>query len=369
MQKKQQVAIIDVGSSKITAVVAERGINKTFLFKGRFEYPYEGYADGAFFEEEALSVILRRAVSEIRKSSGDKISTVYVGVPGAFTSVMIKDSQISFDNKKKIKDEDVDALFDAAFVLTSEKYALINRSAIVYELDDYRRLASPIGETSGILKGKLSFILCDKYFIEKVVPPISSAGIKNVECVSVSLAEALYLIDDETRDRISLMLDVGYISSTLSLVQGDGIIMEKSFQFGGGYLTAAISEKFGIDFDSAEKLKRKINLCSNSDSEYDVIDCENGSYYSYREAKDAVITALDSLCESIDECLESLPYTLPSYVPLLVTGGGIPYLRGAKEHISSRLGIEVRTIASSVPLKNKPDESSVLSLLDLALEQ
>lgn len=367
-KKKKQVAIIDVGSSKITAVVAERGVNKTFLFKGRFEYFYEGFADGVFFEEDKLSSILKKAVLDLKKTVGDKLSTVYVGVPGAFTQVLVKDSQISFDGKKKIKEDDATALFDSAFILPSERYVLINRSAIVYELDDFRRLASPVGATSGILKGKLSFILCDKYFIDKVVPPISDMGIKDVECVSVSLAQALYLIDDESRDRVSVLLDIGHITSTLSVVQGDGIVMEKNFQFGGGYITAAIAEKFGISFDAAEKLKGKINL-SSADGSYGVIASETGEYYPESEIKECIVRALDSLCESIDDYLESAPYSLPSYVPILLTGSGISFLRGAKEHVSGRIGIDVRIVAPSVPLKNSPKESSVLSLLNLALEQ
>ena len=49
MQKKQ-VAVLEVGSSRLTAVVGERGINKTFVIKGRFSYPYEGYEGGCFFD-------------------------------------------------------------------------------------------------------------------------------------------------------------------------------------------------------------------------------------------------------------------------------------------------------------------------------
>ena len=47
---KKQVAIIDVGSSEIRAVVAERGVNNTFIIKGKSTFSYEGYADSTFFD-------------------------------------------------------------------------------------------------------------------------------------------------------------------------------------------------------------------------------------------------------------------------------------------------------------------------------
>lgn len=369
MQKKQ-VAVLDFGSSKITAIVGERGINKTFIIKGTYSFDYDGFEDGTFFDVDSLKDAISSAVEAVKKAYTDKLETVYVGVPGDFTQVVVRESQISFSKKKKIAGEDVDTLFDSAFVTKTDKQTLINRSAIVYELDDFRRLANPIGAVSGILKGKLSFVLCSNYFINIVSPVITNAGIPNVEFVSTSLAQALYLVEAEVRDRIAVICDVGYITTTLMIIQGDGILFQKNFPFGGGYITADITEKFQIDFNSAENLKRKINLsCQPSSDEYDLIDGEDGKYYSVEEIKDSVKASLDVLCEKISSALEESGYILPDYVSLMITGGGIAYIRGAKEHVSGRLNTVVEIIAPNVPLMDKPIESSKLALLDLALEQ
>lgn len=367
MQKKQ-VAVLEVGSSRLTAVVGERGINKTFVIKGRFSYPYEGYEGGCFFDLARFSGLITRLVEDI-KSASYGIDTVYVGVPGGFTEVIVKDSQISFSRKKKIQEEDLDSLFDAAFIMSSNKYTLINRSAIVYELDDSRRLANPVGFLSEILKGKLSFVVCSNYFIDSVVPVIK-AGIPNVECVSTSLAEALYLVDAEDRDRIAVIADIGYIATTLFIVRGDGITFQRSFSYGGGYITAALTDKFDMDFDDAEKLKNKVNLSSVSrGGEHDLIADEKGTYYGVDEVKATIFGSLDVLCESISDAVEESGLKIPDYVPLMITGGGISYLRGAKEHVSGRLAMAVEVIAPNVPMMDKPTESAILSLMDLALEQ
>ncbi len=369
MQKKH-VAVIDVGSSKITAVIGERGVNQTFIIKGRCSYDYDGFEDGLFFDTQKLRQVLLSTANYILKGTHGKIDTVYVGVPGDFTEVFIKDSQISFAKKKKITEEDVDALFDAAFVMTTKKYTLINRSAIVYELDDFRRLANPVGAVSEILSGKLSFVVCTNYFIEIVKQTLVNAGFANVECVSSSLAQALYLVDAETRDRIAVIADIGYITTTFSIIQGDGILYQKSFAYGGGYITAGLVEKYSIAFDVAEKIKRKVNLsCISSGSTFDVIDGENGEYYPVNEVKSIVKDSLDVLCENLANAFDESGFVIPDYVQLSITGGGISYIRGAKEHVSNRLGMPVEIIVPKVPLMDKPLESTVLSLLDLALEQ
>ena len=369
MQKKQ-VAVIDVGSSKITAVIGERGTNKTFIIKGRYSCEYEGFEDGAFYDQNGFKSALGYVVNEIKKNLLGNVQTIYVGVPGDFTKVFMKDSQISFAKKKKIAEEDVDTLFDAAFVMTNPSYTLINRSAIVYELDDFRRLANPVGATSEILNGKLSFVVCSNYFIDAVNSVLEQSGIDNVEFVSASLARALYLIDAESRDRIAVLADVGYITTTVTVIQGDGLVCQHTFPYGGGYITAAIVEKFSIPFEVAETLKRKVNLsCITSTSSFDVLDGEDGQFYPINEVKNAVLSSLDVLCEQLSDYLENSGFVLPEYVPLSITGGGITYIRGAKEHLSSRLGMAVEVVTPKVPLMDKPTESTLLSLLDLALEQ
>lgn len=363
--QKRHVAVLDVGSSAITAAVGERGINKTFIIKARKEFLYDGFTGVEFLDVEGLKRAINSACAYI-SGSVSGADYIYVGVPSAFTRTEVKESQISFARKKRILDEDVDALFDAAFLVSSAKNTLINRSAVAYELGDGRRLANPVGECSEILKGKLSFITCSNYFTGIFRSALRAAGFKNVEFVSQSLAEAMYLLDAESRDRIAIILDVGYITTTFSLIQGDGIIFQKTFDYGGGYLTAALTGRFSVDFDEAEAIKRRINLSRISAGESEIIAVGKGNYDA-ESARSVIRASLDVLCEEIAECMENSGYVIPDYVPITLTGGGILYIRGAKEHVSSRLGMVVEEVSPKIPLGFKPNEASLYSLLDLTL--
>ena len=364
--QKNQVAVLDVGSSKITALIGEKGINKTFIIKARKDFLYDGFMDGAFLNNENVKSVVIAATEFLMNSLGG-IETIYVGVPGAFLNVVVKEGQISFPKKKKITEEDVDLLFDSAFVLPSQKYTLINRSAIVYELNDYQRLANPVGKTSELLKGKLSFFLCDNYFIEIIRSSVSVVKPVNIELVSVPLAEAMYLLNAEERDRIAIIVDVGYISSTFALIQGDGILYQNSFDYGGGFITAAITKRLDIDFDIAEQLKRKINLCHSLGGK-ELIEDSEGRLYNAEILRETILMNLDDLCEKVSESMENSGYVIPEYVPILVTGGGISYLRGAKERLANRLCSSISIIAPNIPLSDKPSDSSLFSVLDLIFE-
>ena len=175
----------------------------------------------------------------------------------------------------------------------------------------------------------------------------------------------MYLLDSNTRDRVAMMLDVGYISTTFTLIQGDGILYQKSFSFGGGYVTAAITEEMDIEFKEAEELKRKVNIARNYEKDFDLISLDDGKYFNAQKLSELVKLCLDELCENLTNAIEDSGYVIPEYVPLFITGGGVNFIRGAKQHIASRVGIACEYLAPTVPLMDKPTDSSVLSLLSL----
>ena len=371
MMKKETAMIIDVGSSKITSLIGESGVNKTFIVRGRKDFAYEGFCDGEFFDVNSLKQAINDAVENLTQNAGERVKTVFVSVPAEFTMVVRRDYQITFPKRKKVTEEDVNRLFDEAFTEDTDSYTLINRSSILFELDDFRRFADPVGETSETLKGRLSFVLCKNYFIEKFTPELKKAGIDKIEYVSSALAEGLFLIEPEIRDRVAILIDVGYITSSFLVVQGDGIVYQRAFSYGGGYITAALSDEFNVEFDTAETLKRKINICTevSEGDNYEVTEGEEGYFFPAEKVNGMTVEFLDNICSEIEKSIVLSKLNIPDYIPVYITGGGISYMRGAKEHISKRINMNVEVIGPSVPLFDKPINSSCFAVLDLALSQ
>ena len=46
---KDSVAVLEIGSQKITCIIGQRGVNGTFLIKSLAECEYEGFSDAHFF--------------------------------------------------------------------------------------------------------------------------------------------------------------------------------------------------------------------------------------------------------------------------------------------------------------------------------
>ena len=366
---QQDTAVLDFGSEKINALIGERGVNGTIRVKGMGVCNYAGFLDGEFLAPEMLGESIRAALSEASVSAGTRITRVYVGVPGEFSSVVCKEVSTTLNRKRKVKDADVFNLMSAGDNF-DEKYEVINIQPVYYTLDNNLRVLSPLGAVSAKLGGVLSYIMAEKTFTDEVRKILTAMGIPSVEFVSSVLAESLILFNEDKRDGTAVLVDVGYLTTSVAIVKGDGLLSLRSFSQGGGHITGDLATVLQIPFSDAELLKRKVIL-SIEPSEEDIyeINGKNGiKTFSAQLVNEIVSYRISVIARTISKCLSTCEYEYPSYIPYSLTGGGIAFMRGAKDAIANTVGREVEVVVPPYPQINKPNLSSAWGLLDMAIK-
>ena len=119
----------------------------------------------------------------------------------------------------------------------------------------------------------------------------------------------------------------------------------------------------------AETLKRKINLGHDRkdlNGVYRIYRGDDSIEISIQKANAAVRSSLDILAEKVDDALKECA-DLPDNGVFSLTGGGISFIRGGKEYLSSRIGYGLNVLAPRVPFMSKPDEAAFFGATDLAL--
>ena len=195
-------------------------------------------------------------------------------------------------------------------------------------------------------------------------------GIRQTYYISSCLAECLHLFEPQIRDRYVLLVDCGYITTNVILSRGDGLLYLSNFSMGGGYITADLSQALKIGFSVAENLKRKavISWNANKDDTYEVQNKEFISSYSAKDTNQIVRERLDLIAKYIERALANCVYDFPEYIPLYLTGGGVNYIKGAKDYLTKRLGRRIELVKPNIPHISRPDTSSEIGLLDVAID-
>ncbi len=366
---KRSVAVLEIGSKNVTCVIAQRGVNGTFIIKSVAEKKYDGFDGGKFFSKKSVSEAIMSVISETSKNVRMRISDLYVGVPGEFSTVRTQNHTLAFNRKKRIGEKEIRELYNWFTLDKSSDYVITDVSAIYFELDDSRRVLHPQGAKTYKLTGYLSYMLCTKEFQHIVGNTCRTVGVKNIHYISESLAECDYLLNEQQKEYPRVLIDCGYLTTNVCVAYGGGVLFQKAFSYGGGYITASLIDAFDIGLDFAEKLKRTINLGFDvkSTEKYTVTLNDDFIVVPIEKANLTARACLDELAGQISNLLTEWHIECDRNVPAALTGGGISYMRGAKELLASRLDSGIFIVVPPVPAMNLPDKSACLSLLDRAL--
>ena len=366
---KKSVAILDIRSLEVSAVVGERGVNNTFIIKSKYSCAYDGYAEGEMIDENSFLSAVNDVVKSTIASLGG-IKTFYIGVPAEFTKIVQSEKIISFPSAKKITFDDCEYLADMAMPGDAKDYRTIRHSCMYYVLSDKRKLVDPVGMVSDSLMGRFSFYQCSKRFINSITGAFKKISSSiDIELIPSVYAEAVYLIPPEQRDECAVLFDLGYISSSYSVVCGNGIAFCEAFSLGIGHLAVYLMNELDVPYEVALALLGKINLNAKETLGGSIELMYEGKNYKYSAIvlRDKVREGLDGICETIEECIQGFKEKNLDSKPMFITGESVKTIRGTVEHISNRLVKNIEVIAPQVPYYDKPQYSSVLSLLDTAL--
>lgn len=368
--RTNSVAVLDVRSSEITALVGERGVNNTFIIKSKYVCAYDGYAEGELLDVKSFTSALREAVKSTISAS-DGVKDFFVGVPGEFLKLVCTDKAISFKSAKKINRSDCETLIEMSIPEPSAGWKIIRHSCPYFILSDKRKITDPVGAVSDSLQGKCCFYECNTAFIGCVKDVFANfKSVETVKFIPMNYAEAMYLLDEEIRGDCAVLFDLGYISSTYSVVCGNGLLFSESFSLGVGHLAFYLSTELDIPFSVASEFLSKVNLNAKEKLATEEEVTYDGKTYVFAtsELRNLIREGLDGICETIEECRQSFIGRNISGKPLYVTGENIQTVRGTVDHISGRLEKTVEIVAPKIPYYDKPRFSSVLSLLDTALK-
>ncbi len=371
---KTQIAAIEFGTSKIVTVIAQSGGMDRLDIIGSGTVPYDGYSEGDWNTPGQMIQRVRDSIAAAELEANSKIKEIYVGVPGEYIHVRACETEVELPDGM-VDEAAINAVQDAAadkLNISAEGGLVMHRTPSWFIVDDGKKTMTPGGRGTR-LRAMTTFIIADPQFIEDVTEMIGRQNITILGFLSCSLGESLLVLSLEERDRAAMLIDVGYLNTEISVVEGDAIIYHAILPRGGGHITADLATKLRIPMRAAEQIKRGYvfnpdEFDANSFSEvYD----ERGRRMTF--PRDQVSKIVE---ESFGELAGMIDMTLRNDAePLLgkksqvfLTGGGIALMRGAREALSARINRPVKVSAAKSSKLNSPVFSASLGLADLVFD-
>lgn len=369
---RSTISVIDFGTSKIVALIAEVGTKQRCDIIGAGTTPYDGFSNARWNNLGQVNEAMATAIANAEEQARASVKSIYIGVPGQFSKVYSFEVKTDLQGASpKVTSRDIEALF----ALADEQVqgipgTPIHRSPAWFVVDDGKKTLEPLNQHGNELRAMISFVVADTFFIEDVTNRLLAIGKSAAGFFSTSMGEAMLFISETDRDRTALLIDVGYLNTEVMAVEGDAIIFHKTLPIGGGHISADLAYGLEVPLDSAEQIKRSFEFGPGTTKTSFDVTLSNGAAQtlSLDKVSEILLPRADELCEAIIQSVKDSSVRLGNWSPVYLTGGGLAINKGGREYLSEKMERPVRELPRKAVKLSSPIYSSSLGLLDLIID-
>ncbi|MFL6622616.1 MAG: cell division protein FtsA [Sulfurifustaceae bacterium] len=260
MAKKDDARLVvglDIGTSKVLAIVGEVGATGDVEIIGVGHHPSRGMKRGVVVNIESTVQSIQRAVEEAELMAGCQIHSVYAGIAGShiasFNShgiVAIKDKEVGIG--------DVERVLEAARALaipTDQKLLHILPQEFIIDKQDGIR--EPIGMSGVRLEAKVHIVTGAVSAAQNIVKCVRRCGLEVDDLILEQLASSVATLTEDEKELGVCLIDIGGGTTDISVFTEGAIRHTAVIPIAGDQVTNDIAIALRTPTQYAEELKQK----------------------------------------------------------------------------------------------------------------
>lgn len=257
MSEQRIVVGLDLGSHRVTALVAELGGRGGLRVLGLGTVPSQGIRKGVIVGFEPAVEAVREAVAEAERASGLVIRAAFPNVSGEhFRAIPSEGVHAKEGREREITPEDVEQVIRVARSLQLPPgYRILHTLPVDFILDGRSGIKDPVGMDGVRLQAEVLLFMGEGSVLENTAKVVEKAGLSVEGLVFSPLATAMAALTESEREEGVVLIDIGS-GTTEVLVVADGAARHAEvLPLGGGNVTRDLSIGLGLSLTDAERLK------------------------------------------------------------------------------------------------------------------
>lgn len=264
--KEKHFLSLDIGSSKVCALIGELKENDTIAIIGYGEIDSDGVQKGVIVSIEKAVKCIKKALEEAEIMAGTSLEKAYVGISGSHIRGFNSRAMITISSKgRAIVREDINRVLEAAKKITipQDKHLLhvIPQEFIV---DDQKNIADPLGMICTKLEVYVHLVTCSSIVLRNLIECVNRAGIPKVVPVLEQLAASAAVLKEEEKNLGVALIDIGGGTSSLAVFDNGSLWHTFVLPIGGILFTSDLAVGLRTPIAEAEKIKKKYGSVSPS---------------------------------------------------------------------------------------------------------
>jgi cell division protein FtsA len=248
---------LEIGTSKICAVVGEQNADGTLNIVGLGQSPARGMRKGEIVDAALAEECVRNAIVEAEQMADVEIRSVYLGVTGGHLR--------GFNNRgvhpvvsadREISDDDVsDVIKNAKAINLPAENTVVHAVRQHFLVDGHDGITNPVGMLGARLEVDMHVVHGNTNRLQNSVRLVKGLQLEVEEIVFNGLASSLALLTSEQKELGALVIDIGG-GTTDYVVYADGVIKHTGvLALGGDHVSNDLGHGLKVQLSRAEKLK------------------------------------------------------------------------------------------------------------------
>ena len=366
------VLAIDIGSTKICAVIAEVSGDDIQII-GHGIAKSQGVKKGIITNIELASKSIRKALNDARRIAGNNISTATVSISNAYAKSMSSTGVVNIP-QKDISTKEINRLMETALYNANipNEYEVIHVLPYNFRVDEQDFIEDPYGMNASRLEVDANIILTQKTSLSNLKKTVRSAGLEIEGIVLNSYASSIAVLQDDEKELGVALIDMGGQTSNLIIHVGNSIRYNTFLGVGSNHITNDLSMALHTPLQIAENVKiRHGDLVNGSHEiiELPVIgDEESRNSISLEMVHNVIMARVEESLSILANAIEKSALGEQIGAGVVLTGG-MTKLKGIRELAQAifrnapiRIGYP-KQIAGLIDELKDPSFSTVIGLL------
>ncbi|MDP4224492.1 MAG: cell division protein FtsA [Bacteroidota bacterium] len=350
-RKEQYVAAIDIGTTKIVAIVGTRNENGKIEILGLSKAPSKGVKRGVVLNIEDTVNAIQTTVDDVQKRSGILFSEVFVGIAGQHIKSLKTRGYIMRDDfEEEIKKEEVFKLIEDMYKIHVDiGEEIIHVIPQIFIIDNETGIKSPIGICGRRLEANFHIVIGQVAAAKNIEKCIRKADMSVKDMILEPLASADAVLTDDEKEAGVVLVDIGGGTTDLAVYYDNIIRHTAVIPFGGNVITKDIKEGCAILDRHAEQLKIQYGSALGDIAPDDKvvsipgISGRNPKEISFKSLAYIIQSRMEEIIDIVNFEIQNSGYADKLAAGIVITGGGamlkhLPQLMKFKTAMDVRIG-------------------------------
>lgn len=246
---------LDIGTSKIVAIVGELKEDGTVEVVGIGSHPSRGLKRGVVVDIESTEQSIQRAIGEAELMSGCEINSVYAGITGNHIRSLNSRGVVGIKDRE-VSEGDVDRVLDSArAVNVSADQQIIHVLPQEYIIDEQDGIRQPIGMAGVRMEVLVHVVTAARAAVQNITKCVQRCGLVTDDLILQQLAASEAVLTRDEKDLGVCLVDIGAGTTDIAVFRQGAIRHTCCIPIAGDQATNDIAVALRTPTQHAEDIK------------------------------------------------------------------------------------------------------------------